>query len=275
VGNQQLIRVKATDASGIDTVIISLKTPNKTYVNATMTPTGDNRYDYLFTTVQIGRHNFTIKATDLSPNKNQSIITGYFIVTEDQTPPTITYFGVNPLKQLPNRPVEIRCIVTDYSGIRSAEVAIQFPENQVEAHTMTNPPGDTKFIYEKTYETIGKYSFTITVKDTLGNPVTTEEKTFWITNHLDDTDNDGMPDEWEERYGLNPYDPMDASQDQDEDGITNIEEYQQGTNPLKKLASSSEIFERLQENWAYLTASLIVFVVIILLALYGIRRRNP
>jgi len=274
LGNKLLIRVTATDASGIDIVVLSIKTPNKTYVNATMTAEKNNRYEYFFTTVQLGRHDFTIKATDLSPNKNQSIITGYFVVTEDQTPPSITYFGVNPPVQLPDHPVEIRCITIDYSGIRSAEVTIRFPDNQVETHVMSTPPADTKYVYTKTYESIGKYVFSITVTDTLGNQETTAQKTFWITDDQDDTDDDGMPDDWEERYGLNPYDSNDASQDEDNDGITNLEEYQQGTNPLKKISSSSEIFERLQENWAYLTASLIVLIVIILLAWYGIRRRT-
>jgi hypothetical protein len=274
LGDQLLIRVKATDASGIDTVSISIKAPNKTYVNSTMTAKENDRYEYLYTPVKIGRHNFTIKATDLSPNKNQSNLTGFFTITEDQTPPDVTYYGVNPLIQLPNRPVEIRCITMDYSGIKSVELTIRFPDNQIETHDMSTPPADTKYVYTKTYESIGKYVFSITVEDTIGNQQTTEEKTFWITDDLDDTDNDGMPDDWEERYNLNPYDSNDASQDEDTDGVTNLEEYQQGTNPLKKLSSSSEIFDRLQENWAYLTASLIVFIVIILLAVYGIRRRT-
>ncbi len=274
LGDQLLIRVKATDASGIDTVSISIKTPNKTYVNSTMTVKENDRYEYLYSPIKIGRHNFTIKATDLSPNKNQSNITGFFTVTGDQTPPDVTYYGVNPMIQLPNRPVENRCITTDYSGIKSVELTIQSPDNQVETHGMSTPPADTKYVYTKTYESIGKYVFSITVEDTVGNQQTTDEKTFWITDDLDDTDSDGMPDDWEERYGLNPYDSNDASQDEDTDGVTNLEEYQQGTNPLKKLSSSSEIFDRLQENWAYLTASLIVFVVIILLAMYGIRRRT-
>jgi len=272
-GDQLLIRIKATDASGIDSVFINIKTPNKTYVNATMSPKSTDRYEYLFDTKQLGRHDFIIKATDLSPNKNQSIIIGHFVVTEDQTPPVITYFGVNPLVQLPSRPIEIRCITTDYSGIRSVEVTIQLPDNQVETHAMTTPPNDTKYLYTNSYETIGPYVFSVTVTDTFGNQETTGEKTFWITDDVNDRDGDGMPDDWEERYGFNPYDASDASLDEDDDGITNVEEYQQGTNPLKKISSTSEIYERLEANWAYLTASLIIFIVIILLAWYGIRRR--
>lgn len=40
-----------------------------------------------------------------------------------------------------------------------------------------------------------------------------------------DRDDDGMPDEWERRAGLNPLDPADAQQDRDGDGYTNLEEY--------------------------------------------------
>lgn len=50
-----------------------------------------------------------------------------------------------------------------------------------------------------------------------------------------DSDNDGMPDEWETKNGLNPKSAADASLDRNKDGYTNIEEYlnsmvQQGNN---------------------------------------------
>lgn len=49
---------------------------------------------------------------------------------------------------------------------------------------------------------------------------------------LKDSDNDGMPDNFEIYYGLNPYISADASYDNDSDGLTNLQEYQLGTNPL-------------------------------------------
>ena len=40
-----------------------------------------------------------------------------------------------------------------------------------------------------------------------------------------DTDHDGMPDDWESERGLNPQDPADSTKDRDGDGYTNVEEY--------------------------------------------------
>lgn len=46
-----------------------------------------------------------------------------------------------------------------------------------------------------------------------------------------DTDNDGMPDDWEKKFGLNPTDPADGKLDGDKDGYTNLEEYLNATDP--------------------------------------------
>ena len=48
-----------------------------------------------------------------------------------------------------------------------------------------------------------------------------------------DSDADGMPDEWEKRYGFDPHDAANTSTDKDNDGYTNIEEYLNGTNPTE------------------------------------------
>jgi len=62
-----------------------------------------------------------------------------------------------------------------------------------------------------------------------------------------DSNNDGMPDEWQQHYGLNPrsveegpahndavwYPNNEASRDLDADGYTNLEEYLNGTDPTR------------------------------------------
>lgn len=47
-----------------------------------------------------------------------------------------------------------------------------------------------------------------------------------------DSDADGMPDDWELEYGLNPNDSSDASGDVDADSLSNLSEYQYGSSPL-------------------------------------------
>ncbi|MBA0882136.1 thrombospondin type 3 repeat-containing protein [Flavobacterium undicola] len=50
-----------------------------------------------------------------------------------------------------------------------------------------------------------------------------------------DSDNDGIPDAWEIKYGLNPKDASDAKGDLNGDGYNNIEKYINGIDPTKKV----------------------------------------
>jgi len=47
----------------------------------------------------------------------------------------------------------------------------------------------------------------------------------------EDGDGDGMNDQWERTFFLDPEDPEDAKEDPDGDGLTNLEEWKNGTNP--------------------------------------------
>ena len=49
-----------------------------------------------------------------------------------------------------------------------------------------------------------------------------------------DADSDGMPDVWEQKFGLDPQNSADAAADLNGDGYTNIEEFLNGTDPTEQ-----------------------------------------
>jgi hypothetical protein len=59
-----------------------------------------------------------------------------------------------------------------------------------------------------------------------------------------DTDKDGMPNDWENKYGFNPNNASDGNEDTDKDGYTNVEEFLNGTLPKENITDiSSENIE--------------------------------
>jgi len=56
-----------------------------------------------------------------------------------------------------------------------------------------------------------------------------------------DSDNDGMSNIWEQKYGFNINDPADGNGDADNDGYTNIEEFINGSDPKVANASSGNL----------------------------------
>jgi pectate lyase len=51
------------------------------------------------------------------------------------------------------------------------------------------------------------------------------------TKPPEDSDKDGMPDDWEKQHGLDPGNPADGNADNNADGYTNLEEYLNNTKP--------------------------------------------
>ena len=111
------------------------------------------------------------------------------------------------------------------------------------------------------------------VIDTYGNFKTSNGKTFWITKNLNDTDNDGMPDWWEQKYNLDPKNPEDATKDKDKDGINNLKEYKEGFNPAKDIFNQN-IGYRIHKNTGYIAGSIALFILIMIISIIEIKRRR-
>jgi hypothetical protein len=127
---------------------------------------------------------------------------------------------------------------TDNTGIRTYMWTISFGTLETVRY------GKTLSYF---FETEGVYNITLTVTDAKNNSASDY---FFVTimaqNLNRDSDEDGMPDWWEQANGLDK-DLDDAQRDYDNDLLTNIEEFKLGTNP--KNADTDG--DGLPDNWEY------------------------
>jgi flagellar basal body-associated protein FliL len=95
---------------------------------------------------------------------------------------------------------------------------------------------------------------------------TPKYKTTQILGTGNDSDYDGMSDQWEIYYGLDPHDPTDADKDNDGDGMSNLGEYRSDTEPdepaAKKVTEEDEGTLSLGSSAG--TSILIVIIIIII-----------
>ena len=270
-GGTVKITAEITDDSGLESVDIIITNPLETSYNQSMVRTNGNEFRCTFDkTLAVGKYNFKIDAVDVSLHHNKALKDGDFLIFEDRTSPVISFYEADPNVQLIDENVEISCVVSDNIGLKTVKVSIIPPSGSSYEKTMEwSPKG--KYVYKSIYSTPGEYTFYIRAEDEAGNTKPSEYKTFWITSDLSDTDNDGIPDEWEENYNLDPKNPNDGKNDSDGDGLTNIEEYTAGNNPRKDIFAENAVY-RIKNNIWYLSASVAIFIFIALLII--IKRRK-
>lgn len=91
-----------------------------------------------------------------------------------------------------------------------------------------NPDDFYQFEYRRLPKDSYKYGIITDIKQVGGYPE-------YKGTPYKDSDNDGMPDAWEVKYGLDPNNPSDANGDLNGDGYTNIEKYINGIDPTRKV----------------------------------------
>lgn len=265
------ITIEVTDDTGINLVEISITKPSGVTRKYNMKKTGNDLYKLIFyDTSEYGLYSIVISAEDNSFHKNNAAYSSNFTVNKDDINPTVSFFNAEPYVQLINENVIIICVANDNIDVEKVEYKVITPDGQNIAKEITvNNNG--KYVYNDIYTITGFYTASATIYDSGGNTVKTKSTSFWITKNLDDTDNDGMPNSWEERYGFNPEDASDANKDKDDDGYTNYEEYKIGTHPTKDIFVQN-MSVRIKDNVSYLAISIMLFIVLIILGYIGKRR---
>ncbi|MFW3146623.1 MAG: hypothetical protein ACMUIE_07405 [Thermoplasmatota archaeon] len=135
----------------------------------------------------------------------------------------------------------------------------------------------------------GVHSITLVVNDPAHSVVKQFEITVYEEDQIDpmsiDSDGDGIYDDWEIMYKLNPYRP-DSFLDSDNDMFTNFQEYQNGTDPTRRsshppypevIQPEGDDDDGVDEQYQAVTLAIVLISVIVIAALLILafsRRRN-
>lgn len=95
----------------------------------------------------------------------------------------------------------------------------------------------------------GIHTIFVRFKNNLGHWGATDSQQFVVGDSSGDTDQDGMPDDWEQNYNLNPFDPTDAEDDGDNDDLNNLDEYLNNTDPKNPDTDGDEISDGEEVNY--------------------------
>ena len=261
-----------TDDTGLKSVFVSIYDSSGSLIETgDMIRLAGKGFKYVFEgTLKRDTYDFIITAVDISINENNETYNDSFNVIRDQTSPIISYIYADPIVQLIGESTLVSCTVVDNIVVDSVEIMITNLSGNTYNFEMDKTSG--KYVYENIYNESGNYSYYITAMDRADNIKLSKKQYFYITSNLNDSDNDKIPDWWEERYGLNPFDSTDSNEDYDNDGVVNFEEYLGDTHPRKDIMLQNVAY-RVRSNVLYIALSISMFVLILLLN-FVVRKRR-
>jgi hypothetical protein len=182
---------------------------------------------------------------------NGNIMEGYDEITKDNwaggvqvedqpnSDPYTPYMRVNKPLPMPQFPIMTAKESFNYV---IANAGATLPVRDAVDKRITEVVRTGKIIYDESFaDTLApQFKHRRLPKDSYKNGIITDVRQVfgypdYKGNPYKDSDNDGMPDNWEIKYKLNPNDPSDAVKDCNGDGYTNIEKYINGIDPTKKI----------------------------------------
>ena len=130
--------------------------------------------------------------------------------------------------------------IVDQRVIEEVRTGVPYYIKDYEKKVKDQPYGDVWGLHPDSQNEEGLFKYRRLPKDSYKQGIITDPRQmggypeYGAWQPWTDTDGDGMPDDWEQRYGLNPNDPSDANGDLNGDGYTNIEKYINGIDPQGK-----------------------------------------
>jgi hypothetical protein len=155
-----------------------------------------------------------------SSHRHWHVNNDHFTIQVSDTGPIIDSFGADTTSGPAPLTVEFSCAAHDPNG-SIAEYRWDYDGDGTIDETTSSG------LVNHTYAASETYLAFVTVEDSEGALATSNPITIVI---FIDTDSDGMPDDWENEHGLDPYDD-DAGGDLDGDGLSNLAEYLAATDP--------------------------------------------
>jgi len=173
------------------------------------------------------KYQYQITLTDISGNELTSNIQSFNTnATADGALPSF-----NNALQISN--VQVDRMTLSFSALMLVKAQVRYG---VLSNSLHSQIASTEFSLAHTLIVDGltpgeKYFFELTIISPSGNKKTSVIIQGMTGSLPNDSDNDGMSDNWELANGLEPTNSNDGALDADNDGLTNLEEFNAGTNP--------------------------------------------
>ncbi|MCJ2669092.1 MAG: FG-GAP-like repeat-containing protein [Candidatus Thermoplasmatota archaeon] len=277
-----LVSASYTDDSGIDVSSVTLKV-DSVDVTASATVTANSMSYTPASALSEGTHNVYLEVKDQSTPQNVATVTWQFTV--DTSPPTISnMLPVNGSTLSDNTPT-ISATYSDASGIDTTSVALKLASADVTGSAVVTGSAITLTFLMPLED--GTYTVYLEVEDLVDPPNRAVVAwVFTVAVAQDDTDHDGLPDDWEgENFGDLS---QGADDDPDSDGLSNLQEYSIETDPNDADTDGDGIRDGNDPNplvaeegggfedalfWAALIALLAITTLLILLMFW--RKKEP